>query len=644
MWLDEILITLRAQGSLTETWHACQANAEHPPLPALVMSVGNTLGFNEHMQRLIPVVLGVATVVLLAKWSAHRFGLRVGLLAGFLCALSPFHIRYSQELRPYSYLLFFALLTLVIVDRLSSKNGWCSTLLCALAICGGLYSHNLFLLIFLPVVLLLIGATVTAFKNNSSCYWVAPTRFVAACLLAFLVYLPWLSSVIGLAQRSPEGNAIEWAWGKVAQRCQFLTVGGYENASLDWGGTTMLFLVILGAIIAARRWEGVITIVGGLAGSVGIELFMLLVIERWTKGRYDIMGWPFLVVLSAVALDYMFDLRPRRAIGFALVGALAIAHFQGIAQYQIHGRCSWDLMTRIVMLVRQPGEKVFTSNKWGYTCLRYYIEKEQARIGSHEKVPVVLLKGNLKKLTQLWPNNSSCLLVRSPPYDSETRRLSTYFPRIARLSNTGEVYRLTKQGRALLCSMGHSELRPCLPTQPKRTMWADPSLRLLPRELQENHSICLGGLWPSRATKSQAPGPIRIEFDDRTIPSLRGGWAKPSTGKDGTTFAWAMGLESGIVFTWEQPRSASLAFQVRPFEVPGYRQQIRGYLNGKKLGRVTLRPGPQRITVELSPDHLQQGENLLVFQFSYFCSPAQVRTSSKDSRPLAAAFDWLEIK
>ena len=35
---------------------------------------------------------------------------------------------------------------------------------------------------------------------------------------------------------------------------------------------------------------------------VGVELVMLLVVRRWTSGRYDAMAWPFLVVLAALAL------------------------------------------------------------------------------------------------------------------------------------------------------------------------------------------------------------------------------------------------------------------------------------------------------------------------------------------------------
>ncbi len=74
LWLDEVLLMVRATaGGPAAVWAACRANAEHPPLSALAAAVVHAAGAGEVGQRLVTVVLGAATVVLLAAWTARRF-------------------------------------------------------------------------------------------------------------------------------------------------------------------------------------------------------------------------------------------------------------------------------------------------------------------------------------------------------------------------------------------------------------------------------------------------------------------------------------------------------------------------------------------------------------------------------------------
>ena len=118
LWLDEILMVERARGTVAAAWRASAANAEHPPFTAVLMSMGYGAGLGDTAQRLLPIIAGILTVLLLAAWVARHLGRRAGIIAGVLAALSPLHVRYSQELRPYSYLLLFVMLTLVTIDRL----------------------------------------------------------------------------------------------------------------------------------------------------------------------------------------------------------------------------------------------------------------------------------------------------------------------------------------------------------------------------------------------------------------------------------------------------------------------------------------------------------------------------------------------
>jgi len=60
--------------------------------------------------RLTSVVWGVASVPLVYHLGVRLFNRKIGLVSALLLTFSPFHIFYSQDLRPYPLLLFFSLL------------------------------------------------------------------------------------------------------------------------------------------------------------------------------------------------------------------------------------------------------------------------------------------------------------------------------------------------------------------------------------------------------------------------------------------------------------------------------------------------------------------------------------------------------
>src|SRR5436305_12312282 len=108
----------------------------------MTAAAGNSLCVSDTVHRLVPIALGIGTVLLLARWTARRAGRAAGLAAGLAAAALPFAVRYSQELRPYPYLLFFAAAALVATDRLVDRPGRGSTARLAAVLLGGLYAHD----------------------------------------------------------------------------------------------------------------------------------------------------------------------------------------------------------------------------------------------------------------------------------------------------------------------------------------------------------------------------------------------------------------------------------------------------------------------------------------------------------------------
>jgi len=257
MWLDEVSITQRAQGTFADTVSRCVGNAEHPPLSALVMSLGNCLGLSEHGQRLVPVALGVATLLLLTGWVAARFGATAALFVGLLGALSPIHIRYSQELRPYPYLLLFTAAALVATDRLLRRPGLGGAALLALALAGGLYSHLQAPLVLVVALSILLEAALSDSVELKTRSRTAVGWFAAAAVAAALLYLPWGLATLGRAVAGANrGGVSSWSWREVGERWQFLTVAAREGDDLAWTGVAVAVLVAVGAVPALASVAG----------------------------------------------------------------------------------------------------------------------------------------------------------------------------------------------------------------------------------------------------------------------------------------------------------------------------------------------------------------------------------------------------
>src|SRR6185369_1828361 len=95
----------------------------HPPLDYILDRFFEVFRPGDAARRIPAVLWGTGSVLLLAALMARRAGRGAGMLAGAFLALAPFHVRYSQEFRPYSLGVFLVLLSLVLLDRFLERPG-----------------------------------------------------------------------------------------------------------------------------------------------------------------------------------------------------------------------------------------------------------------------------------------------------------------------------------------------------------------------------------------------------------------------------------------------------------------------------------------------------------------------------------------
>lgn len=106
LWLDEYAGSLAVvlQKNYSQVIELSKYDV-HPPLYLLLLNAWSRLGSSEIHLRLLSVVLGSFTVVVIMRWM-NRHDRLAGILAGLMAAVTPVFLRFSQEVRAYSLLVF----------------------------------------------------------------------------------------------------------------------------------------------------------------------------------------------------------------------------------------------------------------------------------------------------------------------------------------------------------------------------------------------------------------------------------------------------------------------------------------------------------------------------------------------------------
>jgi uncharacterized membrane protein len=157
------------------------ACSSHPGLYYLLLHYWLSLGTGEAWARGLSALWGALTVPAIVALGATLFNRRVGLVAGLLLALAPFHIAYSQEARMYAQVTCLVVVGLLCFHRAlesGTRHWWLATgLVVALSVTTHLFA-------FLP----LAGMNLYAlFYRRERATW---TRLLLVDLVTVAVVTP----------------------------------------------------------------------------------------------------------------------------------------------------------------------------------------------------------------------------------------------------------------------------------------------------------------------------------------------------------------------------------------------------------------------------------------------------------------------
>jgi 4-amino-4-deoxy-L-arabinose transferase-like glycosyltransferase len=225
-------------------------NDVHPPLFYLIHHfwVG-AFGMSEAALRSISVLFALLSILALYKLGELVISRRVGLIAAFLLAISPWHIWISQNARSNSMLLFLILGSIYSFFMVleSGKKKWFAVYACITIV--ALYTHYFAFMVWLAQNLYVFLSTFARrriFQN----WWHAQ-------IVIFAGYLLWLPFMISQFMTKSRPMYKELSPKFIKNLFDFLNpYAAAQNSWISWIGEALFFLLLIWGIYRLYKETG----------------------------------------------------------------------------------------------------------------------------------------------------------------------------------------------------------------------------------------------------------------------------------------------------------------------------------------------------------------------------------------------------
>jgi mannosyltransferase len=150
LWLDEVKTGITSRLDFVSMVNYQAEKSVHPPLLYMVTHFFlASMGESDFVVRLPAALLGSLSLLLVYEVGKLLWTRREGVIGAFLLAISAYHVRYSQEARHYSLMVFLGLLSLIFLLKALQRGQWRMWILFALSTSLNLYTHY-FAFLILP--------------------------------------------------------------------------------------------------------------------------------------------------------------------------------------------------------------------------------------------------------------------------------------------------------------------------------------------------------------------------------------------------------------------------------------------------------------------------------------------------------------
>jgi len=367
LWYDEALTLHYARMPVGDLLTQLGLTEVNTPFYYLLLKVWTVMGDSEFLLRLPSALAGIACIPVIYAIGRRLGDARVGLLAALFLALSSIHIRYSQEVRPYSIMALAAGVALWGLARLlMGKGGLATWSAYVVGTSVALHCHNT--MVLLPLLANLVALAWWLGPGHSDRRF--PVRWVAANALTLAIWSP----VLALAVRQAT-TVLQNTW-MVSANVGQVTGTVSETFMPTTGGRGITLLVVGLALYGVWSWRRrPVALLATASFALGVPLLSFL-ISYWRPILLSrTILWPtlpFFVLLAAGCLA----VRPR-ILAMAVVLVLVGNQSGPIADYFRQQRSEpWDKVARHVADGLEPGDLILIHPWKARIAFDHYFETE----------------------------------------------------------------------------------------------------------------------------------------------------------------------------------------------------------------------------------------------------------------------------
>jgi 4-amino-4-deoxy-L-arabinose transferase-like glycosyltransferase len=374
LWFDEAFAALVA----VEPVHALVSELmrdSSPPLYFLLLRAWTlTVGGDPWTLRLLSVICGALAIWGVFVLGRQLFGWRAATAAAALLALSPLHIYYSREVRPYALLIALAMASLLALERLGSA-GRGHLVTYVVVTLAAAYTHNYGLLL-----LAVLGVWVVLRR-------VEVGRAAAAVALVVLGYAAWLPALTNqLASGATSWVAVIWnaappemaLFRSLAAFCiggsspEYVALGTSGWPAVAHWTSYLVFAALLASALIRQPAAGATRLALALGVLLVLPLAASFVTPIYLVGRHDVVALPLFLLLGGAGL-----VRLRRAA--AAAAGLAVAVLAIAAIHAFYSKPSADLGRRqaAVLLEHAGSSDPILTTGFTRNTVEYYVRHGQ---------------------------------------------------------------------------------------------------------------------------------------------------------------------------------------------------------------------------------------------------------------------------
>jgi hypothetical protein len=356
-WGDEMFTVSGREDGFNYSWFRQSISS------LLIQSNTAMNGVSEWNARIVPAIIGIATIPALFFIVKKLVDVPTGILAALLLALSPWHLYWSQNARFYTALLFFYSLALFFFYiGMEYDKPW-HFVLCLIFL-GLATKERLLALFFLPVILVyVILLHILAYKKPKGWRYRSLVIFLVPALLGGLLFVgpyvlnfsAWMSG-FGFSTNSP-----------------FWLAGGFAF----YVGLPVVCLSIVGGtyLLLQKNRAGLLLSVSAV---LPILLLLLIAPFHYTASRYAFISLTSLLVLAAISLTTLIKQAhwPTKLLALGALLILIVHPLQEDAMYYLHqngNRDNWKAAFSYVQQHMQPSDKAASANR---ALTQYYLAAE----------------------------------------------------------------------------------------------------------------------------------------------------------------------------------------------------------------------------------------------------------------------------